>query len=105
MRTHVHVSLDIVGILAVSRSLGDAVLKQVVTCAPYTCKTHVLVSDTYAIIACDGLWDVCTDQEAVDHIADTYTDPTAASARLVQYALQQGSTDNLTVMVIVFIND
>jgi protein phosphatase PTC1 len=45
------------------------------------------------------LWDVCSDQEAVDLIRNTQ-DPTAASKQLVDHALARFSTDNLSCMVV-----
>ena len=49
------------------------------------------------------LWDVCTDQEAVDLIRHTH-DPQEASKQLVDYALSRFSTDNLSCMVVRFDN-
>jgi protein phosphatase PTC1 len=49
------------------------------------------------------LWDVCSDQEAVDLIRHT-SDPQAASRSLVEHALQRFSTDNLSCMVVRFDN-
>jgi len=54
-------------------------------------------------LACDGLWDVCTDQEAVDLIRNSQ-DPQHASKQLVDHALARFSTDNLSCMVVRFIN-
>jgi len=47
------------------------------------------------------LWDVCSDQEAVDLIRNT-TDPQTASKMLVEHALGRFSTDNLSCMVVRF---
>jgi len=47
------------------------------------------------------LWDVCSDQEAVDLIRNV-RDPQAASRHLVEHALQRFSTDNLSCMVVRF---
>lgn len=49
------------------------------------------------------LWDVCSDQEAVDLIRHN-PDPQAASKILVEHALSRFSTDNLSCMVIRFNN-
>lgn len=47
------------------------------------------------------LWDVCSDQEAVDLVRNNY-DPQAASKALVEHALARFSTDNLSCMVVRF---
>lgn len=47
------------------------------------------------------LWDVCTDQEAVD-LVRTMQDPQAASKALVDHALARFSTDNLSCMIVRF---
>ncbi|GAB7358105.1 hypothetical protein MBLNU230_g0265t2 [Neophaeotheca triangularis] len=90
------------GVLAVTRALGDAYMKDLVTGHPYTTETVVQPDiDEFLILACDGLWDVCSDQEAVDLIRGTQ-DPQAASKILVDHALARFSTDNLSCMVIRF---
>ena len=87
------------GVLAVSRSLGDIYLKEFVLGAPYTTMTEVNEGDEFLIIACDGLWDVCDDQEAVDSIRNV-TDAKVASEMLCDYAIRKGTCDNVTVMVV-----
>ncbi|KAI1828246.1 protein serine/threonine phosphatase 2C [Xylaria intraflava] len=90
------------GVLAVTRALGDAYIKDLVTGHPYTTETVIQPEvDEFIIIACDGLWDVCSDQEAVDLIRDK-PDPVVASKLLVDHALARFSTDNLSCMIIRF---
>ena len=76
--------------LAVSRAFGDHGLKQYVTANPYTSEYEIeeghlrdgieeekcyeqgtapVVRDRFIIIACDGVWDVMTDDEAVEIVA------------------------------------
>lgn len=45
------------------------------------------------------MWDVCSDQEAVDLVREVQ-DPIAASKQLVDHALNHFSTDNLSCMVV-----
>ncbi|KAI2789955.1 Protein phosphatase 2C [Penicillium oxalicum] len=88
------------GVLAVTRALGDAYLKDLVTGHPYTTETVIQPdADEFIILACDGLWDVCSDQEAVDLIRNVQ-DAQQASKILVDHALARFSTDNLSCMVI-----
>ena len=49
------------------------------------------------------MWDVCSDQEAVDLVRNV-EDPQAASKSLVDHALGRFSTDNLSCMVVRFDN-
>jgi len=105
------------GLLAISRALGDHMLKpnEVVSASPYTRDTEILPGDDYLLLACDGVWDVMEDQEAIDFIrarmADWERDPHAAREKLnfaleevcralVQEALDKKSQDNVTVMLI-----
>ncbi|EDU42983.1 protein phosphatase 2C isoform beta [Pyrenophora tritici-repentis Pt-1C-BFP] len=92
------------GVLAVTRALGDAYMKDLVTGHPYTTETVIQADqDEFLILACDGLWDVCSDQEAVDLVRQVH-DPQEASKKLVDYALARFSTDNLSCMVVRFDN-
>lgn len=91
------------GGLAVSRALGDLGFKmnlQLVSAEPEITQVALDVhSDSCVILACDGLWDVVSSQEACD-IASQYDNPQAASVALVKHAYQQGSTDNISVLVV-----
>ncbi|KAJ5050562.1 uncharacterized protein L3040_002439 [Drepanopeziza brunnea f. sp. 'multigermtubi'] len=88
------------GVLAVTRALGDSYMKDLVTGHPYTTETVIQPDlDEFIILACDGLWDVCSDQEAVDLIRNQQ-DPVAAAKQLVDHALARFSTDNLSCMVV-----
>ncbi|RMZ84779.1 hypothetical protein DV737_g882, partial [Chaetothyriales sp. CBS 132003] len=90
------------GVLAVTRALGDSYLKDLVTGHPYTTETVIQPDqDEFLILACDGLWDVCSDQEAVDLVRNVH-EPQLASKMLVDHALARFSTDNLSVMVVRF---
>ncbi|KAF3483381.1 uncharacterized protein GIQ15_02705 [Arthroderma uncinatum] len=90
------------GVLAVTRALGDTYMKDLVTGHPFTTETIIQPeTDEFLILACDGLWDVCSDQEAVDLVRNT-KDPQVASKILVEYALSRFSTDNLSCMIVRF---
>ncbi|KAJ3011414.1 Protein phosphatase 2C 1 [Thoreauomyces humboldtii] len=87
------------GVLAVTRSLGDISMKEWVIGSPYTTETVLDENDSFLILACDGIWDVCSDQTATDLIHGTM-DPQQASDDLLDYALDNFSTDNLSVMIV-----
>lgn len=87
------------GVLAVSRSLGDIYLKDHVIGIPYTTMTEIKKEDEFVIIGCDGLWDVCTDEKAISLIRGI-KDAQRASEVLTEYAMKRGTTDNVTVMVV-----
>ncbi|CCH61615.1 hypothetical protein TBLA_0F00700 [Henningerozyma blattae CBS 6284] len=87
------------GMLAVTRSLGDKFFDSLVVATPFTTSVEITDQDEFLIIACDGLWDVIEDQEACEMIKDI-NDPNEAAKILVRMALEKGTTDNVTVMVV-----
>ena len=87
------------GILAVTRSLGDHSMKEFVVCDPFVTRTVLDDKDDLLILACDGVWDVMTDQEAVDHIKDEADGEKAAKA-LLERSLALGTSDNVSVQVL-----
>ena len=96
----------VLGMLAVTRSFGDHGLKKFVPARPYTNSFDIVSSDEtpFIILACDGLWDVMTDEEAVAFVAAwTGAGPDAradVAEALLHAALERGTTDNVTVMVV-----
>lgn len=58
----------------------------------------------FLIIACDGLWDVVSDKEAVRAVGHLQ-DPSLMSTTLVRMAIDRGSTDNVSVVVILLQED
>mmetsp|Transcript_53931 Transcript_53931/g.101107 ORF Transcript_53931/g.101107 Transcript_53931/m.101107 type:complete len:453 (+) Transcript_53931:61-1419(+) len=98
--------------LAVSRAFGDLLMKEP---SRYGCAgcTGALVSampeitvydmnaneDRFLVLACDGIWDVLDDEEAVLVCAEHKTADMAAHA-LVRRAFELGSDDNLTAVVV-----
>eukprot|EP01111_Echinosteliopsis_oligospora_P015003 TRINITY_DN579_c0_g1_i1.p1 TRINITY_DN579_c0_g1~~TRINITY_DN579_c0_g1_i1.p1 ORF type:complete len:270 (-),score=81.57 TRINITY_DN579_c0_g1_i1:88-897(-) len=88
------------GMLAVTRSLGDHAMKDYVTGEPYLNQVTLEPTDTHLVLACDGLWDVASDQEVVDLLKDE-TDAQKMSDKLLLHALKNGSTDNISVMVVI----
>eukprot|EP00605_Chrysophyceae_sp_TOSAG23-4_P002884 GSChrysophyteH1.ASY1.ANO1.3179.1 assembled CDS len=96
----------VLGILAVSRSFGDHGMKDFVSADPFMSEVDLTNVDApFLIIACDGVWDVFTDQEAVELIYEEYEKEGCAPFKyaaemLVQASIERGSADNITVIVI-----
>ncbi|KAJ5075321.1 phosphatase 2c [Anaeramoeba ignava] len=89
------------GMLAVCRAIGDSFLGPTVSPEPFISSLKISNLDQFLIIACDGVWDVISDQDAVD-IVSTEIDPQKAAAKLRDKAFLQGSNDNISVIVVFF---
>ncbi|KAL1942062.1 hypothetical protein VTO73DRAFT_6592 [Trametes versicolor] len=89
------------GVLAVTRSLGDSSMKEFVVGSPYTTETELSEEDEFLILACDGLWDVVSDQAAVELVRGM-ADPRKAAEELLEHAYRNYSSDNVTVLVVRF---
>lgn len=94
------------GVLAVSRSLGDAYMKDLVIGVPFTTATEITQNDEFMILACDGVWDVVSDAIACKTVSqvllDSDNNTQLAAQKLCQLAIDNCSTDNVTVMVVRF---
>jgi serine/threonine protein phosphatase PrpC len=88
------------GILAVSRALGDHAMKQWVISKPYQEELVLDETHTHLVLACDGIWDVLSDQEVVDLIKDSELTAQEMAEKLLKSSLERGSKDNISVMVI-----
>ncbi|KAK4537783.1 hypothetical protein CDCA_CDCA14G3808 [Cyanidium caldarium] len=94
----------VLGVLSVTRSFGDFALKHFVVCEPHS-SVHAIDehTDTHVVLACDGLFDVMSDEEVAECIlasAEARVDAQLAAEQLVARALHQGSTDNVSCMVV-----
>lgn len=92
----------VMGDLAMSRSFGDLRLKDpkpYVICDPEIRIEELTPKDEFIILASDGLWDVFTDQRAVDLVRKC-SNVEEASKKLVETALALGTMDNTTVIVV-----
>jgi len=115
-----------VGDLSVSRSFGDLYNTPHVTHIPQSFTYSLLKSDKFIVMACDGVWDVISNQEVVNFVRDNIdnnnisfykltdkithkiTYPTASSqksknlaTKLAEYAIAKGSTDNISIIIII----
>eukprot|EP00510_Aplanochytrium_minuta_P001445 CAMPEP_0184014972 /NCGR_PEP_ID=MMETSP0954-20121128/6023_1 /TAXON_ID=627963 /ORGANISM="Aplanochytrium sp, Strain PBS07" /LENGTH=247 /DNA_ID=CAMNT_0026295647 /DNA_START=242 /DNA_END=985 /DNA_ORIENTATION=- len=96
----------VLGILSVSRSFGDHAMKKFVVARPFTTTTILQDTDRFLIIACDGIWDVFTDEQAVSFVCQILDEEKISekevAKRLVDEAISRGSLDNVTVIVVYF---
>jgi serine/threonine protein phosphatase PrpC len=92
--------------LAVSRAFGDTELKgaarDLICADPEIKVVGVEPDDLFVVLGCDGVWDVLSDQEAVDLAAAEFADPAAAAQAVGKAAFAKGSLDNITVTVVQF---
>ena len=65
---------------------------------PHINQIQLTDEDTFIIIACDGVWDVLSEQDAVDLIASEL-DPLTAAKLIRDRAFELESTDNISVIV------
>jgi serine/threonine protein phosphatase PrpC len=87
------------GVLAMSRALGDTGLKPYVSSEPRIVEGYPGKENDYAVLACDGVWDVLAPDDVIKTVR-TVTDPWRASEEISKKALNCGSTDNITVIVL-----
>ena len=87
------------GMLAVSRALGDGILGDAVNPTPYIRRVELTEDDSFMILACDGVWDVMSDQTACDLVAPEI-DPLVAAKKLRDTAFEMNSLDNISVIVV-----
>eukprot|EP01132_Coremiostelium_polycephalum_P008044 gene8044-9892_t len=85
------------GMLAVSRALGDSFLTPYVTPEPHLKSFTISNEDKFLILACDGVWDLISDEDAVKIVANI-PDPIESSETLRDLAFAQGSTDNISLL-------
>ncbi|XP_047312968.1 protein phosphatase 2C 3-like [Impatiens glandulifera] len=114
------------GVLAMSRAIGDPYLKPYVTCDPEITITERDETDDFLILASDGLWDVISNEKAcaivrrcmrgkfpktaaamegdlsllLSEEGNLNKDFTFASMVLAKLAMERGSEDNVSVVVI-----
>ncbi|CAG9461438.1 unnamed protein product [Pedinophyceae sp. YPF-701] len=89
------------GVLAVSRAFGDKMLKKFVVAEPEVATEELSKKDECLVLASDGLWDVMTNEEAVETVRKV-GDAKEAAKTLVDEAYKRGSGDNISAIAVVF---
>ncbi|MFS7908323.1 putative protein-serine/threonine phosphatase [Helianthus anomalus] len=95
------------GQLSVTRALGDWHMKKekLVIAEPDVRQMVLTDNDEFMIIACDGIWDVMSNQEAVALVRcqlRQHNDPQRCAKELTAQAARLHSADNLTAIVVCF---
>lgn len=105
----------IFGVLGVSRAFGDNDFKtskgdftkkfkgDLVSADPCVVKHRLSPEDEFAVLACDGLFDVMSPQQVVTFVRSKLAnDPDLQSVtrKLVSQALKLGSVDNVSVIIV-----
>lgn len=98
------------GELAMSRAFGDfqyksnqslSVFEQLVIAVPDITVHKRSKHDEWMILACDGVWDVMSCDEALEFVDSCSCDNVVEkAAALISLSLNIGSTDNLSAIVI-----
>ncbi|XP_065890179.1 protein phosphatase 1E-like [Dysidea avara] len=93
------------GHLSVSRAIGDAEHKPTITSEPDVASIKLDGTEDYLVLACDGIWDVIKPRHVPQLV---YTHLTAGGSKesvaksLIDHAKAEGSSDNMTVIVVFF---
>ena len=93
------------GVLALSRALGDFEFKRgvnpsiqkIIAVPEITVRRRREAADQFIIVASDGLWDVMSNEDALNQLRER-----AHAAHLVQNAISRYSNDNITAIVLSF---
>ncbi|XP_024971208.1 probable protein phosphatase 2C 75 [Cynara cardunculus var. scolymus] len=95
------------GVLAMSRAIGDRLLKHVVTWEPEYSFRKRNGGDTSLILASDGLWDVLSNEMSCEVVRkcqqedhEAVSASASAAALLVRLAVGRRSSDNISVVVV-----
>ena len=99
-----------IGDLSVSRAFGDRDTGKYITHLPEVSRFKIGKDDKFLILACDGLWDAVSSQDAVNFVLHNSYDNEGKilknkeniAKKLGDHAINAGSTDNVTVMIVYF---
>jgi serine/threonine protein phosphatase PrpC len=95
--------------LSVSRAFGDLDAAPYVTHQPDLFRYKLDKADKFIVVGCDGLYDVLSNSDIVNFILMNSYDSTFQTrinknvniaAKLANYALKRGSTDNVSVIIV-----
>jgi serine/threonine protein phosphatase PrpC len=99
----------LLGELAVSRAMGDISYKrhgkELVIADPEITTTSLKDDDEFVVVACDGIWDVMSNDEAMEFVRGMLKKPNMTAQKVAEAlttkALQMRSSDNVSCLVLV----
>lgn len=89
--------------LAVSRALGDYSLdKRLIPASPDIIQYPNNSSAAFIILACDGIWDVMTNEQVASFISEKVSNTSLEDiiSQLLDQCINLESTDNMSVYII-----
>lgn len=91
-----------IGDLSLSRAFGDGDNAPYISQKPDIFLKKITKQTKYIVMACDGLWDIIKSENLGKIINDIIKikNPDNIAVELANYALEQGSSDNISVIVI-----
>jgi serine/threonine protein phosphatase PrpC len=93
------------GKIQVTRCIGDRPLRQFgLVSTPEIREEAICEHDKAVVLASDGLWDVVSNERVLHCLIHTAKSPDMIAKRLLAEAMERGTTDNTTVLVI-FLKD
>ncbi|GFR78665.1 protein phosphatase 1E [Elysia marginata] len=94
------------GNIAVARAIGDAAHKPFISSDADVTSLHMTGEEEYLVLACDGLWDVLSPAQVINTVyKHSHTSPGGlddVAIGLVNAARDSGSSDNISVVVVLF---
>lgn len=92
-----------IGDLSLSRAFGDGDNSPYISQIPDIYHKKITLQTKYIVMACDGLWDVVESNDlgkVINTILKKNKNPDNIAVELANYALTNGSSDNVSVIVI-----
>ena len=87
------------------KTFGDLSAEPYVTCQPDIFKYKISSCDKFIVLACDGLWDVLSNNDVVNFILLKYhsdNEKQNIATDLAKHAIAKGSTDNISIIIVFF---
>jgi len=92
-----------IGDLSLSRAFGDGDNAPYISQKPDVFNIPITSETKYIVMACDGLWDIIESKDlgkVIKNILNKNNNPDNIAVELANWALDKGSTDNVSVIVI-----